>query len=249
MIGEVMGYRGKLREREAARQLRTQGHTLLHIAERLGVSKSSVSIWVRDVEFEPRPRRRSLRGQHAAPNRLARRKQAEIAQLLAEGRARIGALSERDFLIAGVALYAGEGAKTDGRVRFANTNPAFVAFFCAWLRHFFDVDEARLRVTLYLHEELDLEAATTYWAALTGIPRSQFGKPYRAPADPTIRRTKHELGCPSVAYSCARTHRAIMGLVHGLTAAPFPCSLGSRQPGGGAADARTPMYTSRHDPG
>jgi hypothetical protein len=43
-------------------------------------------------------------------------------------------------------LYAGEGSKTDGDVRFANTDPAMMRFFCAWLRHFFVIDEARLRV-------------------------------------------------------------------------------------------------------
>jgi DNA-binding CsgD family transcriptional regulator len=48
-----MGYRGKLRERGEARRLRAQGHTLLEIARQLRVSKSSVSVWVRDVEFEP----------------------------------------------------------------------------------------------------------------------------------------------------------------------------------------------------
>ena len=37
-----------------------------------------------------------------------------------EGRVRIGRLSEREFLVAGVALYAGEGAKGDGRLRFVN---------------------------------------------------------------------------------------------------------------------------------
>jgi len=35
-------------------------------------------------------------------------------------------------------------------VKFANTDPDMVAFFCAWLRHFFDVDEARLRLSVYL---------------------------------------------------------------------------------------------------
>ena len=47
-----MGYRGKLREREEARRLRAEGYTLLDIARQLGVSKSSVSVWVRDVEFD-----------------------------------------------------------------------------------------------------------------------------------------------------------------------------------------------------
>jgi hypothetical protein len=68
------------------------------------------------------------------PNRLQQRKQAEIDRLLAEGIERIGQLSDRDLLIAGTALYAGEGAKTDGVVKFANSDPRMVLLFCAWLR-------------------------------------------------------------------------------------------------------------------
>ena len=123
-----MGYRGKLAERQQARQLRRSGLPLAEIAARVGVSKSSVSLWVRDVEFEPLPR--PPRGRRRAPNALQRRKQAEIDRLVEEGRARIGRLSEREFLVAGVALYAGEGSKRDGAVKFANTDPRMIAFFC-----------------------------------------------------------------------------------------------------------------------
>ena len=52
-----MGYRGKLSERLQARQLRRAGLPLAEIATRLGVAKSSVSVWVRDVPFDPLPRR------------------------------------------------------------------------------------------------------------------------------------------------------------------------------------------------
>jgi len=117
-------------------------------------------------------------------------------------------------------LYAGEGAKTDGALSLANTNPAMLTFFCRWLRYFFDIDETRLRVTLYLHQGLDLPAATAYWSRLTGIPIAQFGKAYRAEANPSIRHSKHPMGCPRIAYSCSRTHRAVMGLVDALLACP-----------------------------
>ena len=209
-----MGYRGKLAEREQARRLRATGLPMADIAARLGVSKSSVSLWVRDVAFAPRPR--AIRGRRRAPNALQRRKQAEIARLLAEGRDRVGRLSEREFLVAGVALYAGEGSKGDGSVIFANSDPRMVALFCSWLRHFFEIDESRLRVRLYLHEGLDLAAATAFWSELTGISESQFLKPYRAVPDPSIRRAKHVHGCVGVRYSCSSTHRSIMGLVGAL---------------------------------
>lgn len=200
-------------EREAARELRAEGLTLLQIATRLGVAKASVSVWVRDVSFEPRPRQTSRRRE---PNVLQQRKQVEIDEGLRWGREQIGALSDRDLLIAGAALYAGEGKKGDGRVGFANTNPEMMAAFCAWLRRFFDVDESRLRVRLYLHQGLDLEAATDHWSRVTGIPHTQFRKPYRAVPDPSIRNAKHVFGCATVDYSCSRTHRQVMGLVAAL---------------------------------
>jgi hypothetical protein len=51
-------------------------------------------------------------------------------------------------------------------------------------RRFFEVDEARLRVRLYLHEGLDLAASVGFWSELTGIPPAQFLKPDRAVPDP-----------------------------------------------------------------
>ena len=80
-----MGYRGNLAERQQARLLRRTGLPLAEIAARLGVAKSSVSVWVRDVAFEPVPR--VTRGRRREPNALQRRRQAEINRLLAEGRA------------------------------------------------------------------------------------------------------------------------------------------------------------------
>jgi hypothetical protein len=88
---------------------------------------------------------------------LQGRKQAEIEELSVEAATQIGRLSDREFLVAGAALYAGEGAKGDGVVLMANTNPHIIAFFCAWLRRFYDIDETRLRVRLYLHQGLDLD--------------------------------------------------------------------------------------------
>ena len=175
----MVGYRGKVAEQAEARRLRAEGRTLVEIASALGVSKSSVSLWVRDVDFSPPPRRRTG-ARRGPPNALQRRKQEEIDRLLAEGRERIGRLAEKEFLVAGTALYAGEGAKRDGSVRFANSDPRMILFFCTWLRRFFDVDERRLRVSLYLHAGLDLDRAQQFWSDLTAIPTDQFRKPYRA---------------------------------------------------------------------
>ena len=209
-----MGYRGKTLEQNRARSLRAEGYTVLEIATQLAVSKSSVSLWTRDVDPLPRPRKSTARKRGAHPQHLARL--AEIDALEAEGIARIGLLSNQAFLAAGAALYAGEGSKGEGAVEFTNSDPRMVAFFCAWLRRFFEIDERRLRLRVYLHQGLDLRAAESFWSEVTGVPLDQFVAPYRAIPDPSIRRTKYEHGCVAVRYSCSRTHRAVMGLVRAL---------------------------------
>lgn len=208
-----MGYRGKTVEKERARDLRAESWTLQAIASELGVSRSSVSVWVRDVRFEPKPRHRPI---FRNPSSLHLAKLAQIEEMNEWGREQIGVLSEAAFLAAGVALYAGEGSKGGGEVVFANTDPEMVSFFCAWLRRFFEIDEVRLRVRVYLHEGLDMDAAQESWSAVTGIPLDQFRRGYRAEADPTIRKNKHENGCVYVRYCCSKTHRQIMGLQRAL---------------------------------
>lgn len=118
-----MGYGGKIDEQRRARALRAQSWTLADIAAELGVAKSSVSTWVRDVDFEPSPRRNARRRR---PNKLQRAKAEEIERLRVEGIERVGKLTEREFLMAGLGLYAGDGAKSGNEVKFANSNPDLI---------------------------------------------------------------------------------------------------------------------------
>ena len=208
-----MGYRGKIKEQEQARALRARNRTLADIARTLGVSKSSVSLWVRDVPFTPTLR---LRGPHRRPHPAHEAKLRQIEELNREGTTRLGVLTDEALFAAGIALYAGEGSKTDGEVRFSNSDPKMVRLFCTWFRRFFNVDETRMRGRLYLHQGLDLSAAEAFWSSLANIPTARFHKPYRAAPDPSIRRNKHKHGCFSVGYACSRTHREVMGLVRAL---------------------------------
>jgi hypothetical protein len=226
-----MGDRGKVVEQERARELRAQGWTLAEICDELGVSKASASLWCRDVEIDQaalaaRRRARYLRGNEGArqrgPNKLQRRKQAEIEAAMARGREVVGKLSDGEIRAAALALYAGEGSKTPGGVKLANSDPRIIRFFLGWLRSEFPIEERRLRVHLYLHQGLDLDLAVAHWAEVTGIPPQQFTKPYRAVPDAGLRSTKHPMGCAAVAYSCTWTHRQLMGMIDALLVSSLP---------------------------
>ena len=166
-----------------------------------------------DVDFQPNPRRTARK---RGPNKLERAKAAEIERCRIDGIERIGGLSDREFLMAGLGLYAGDGAKTWGAVRFANSNPDLIGLFCRWFRRFFDVDEQRLRVRLYLHDDLDLTAAEDHWIATTGVPRSQFPVAYRPAARSTVRQNRHQFGCCHVVYSSSTEMRRLLGMLSAM---------------------------------
>ena len=220
-----MGYRGKVEEQHRARLLRRRGWTLGEISDELGVSKASASLWCRDVEIDAAAlaehrRQRHLDGNRAArqrgPNKLQLRVQAEVEELHQAGRVEVGELTNRELLLVGTALYAGEGSKTAGEVRFTNLDPRMMVLLVAWLERCFGVSKDAMRARLYLHQGLDLDVATAFWAEVMGIGTDQFRRPYRAVADPSIRRSKHPMGCASVGVYSARLHRQVMGLVDAL---------------------------------
>jgi transcriptional regulator with XRE-family HTH domain len=103
-----VGYRGKVELQEKAREFRADGRTLIDIATELGVSKSSVSLWVRNVPFEPR-RRRAAVDRRPHPQHVA--KLAEIAECDRLGLARIGVLSGEAFLARQALLFTRERAR------------------------------------------------------------------------------------------------------------------------------------------
>lgn len=209
-----MGHAGKFVERERARQLRAQAWTLQEIATELGVAKGTVSVWVRDVEFAPKPRNRGHAG--CKPHPLQLRKQAEIEACRADAEAWLSVMDDRDLAMYCLGLYMGEGSKTPGSVSMANTNPVVLRTFVTWLRRTFVIDEARLRARLYLHEGLDLRAATEFWSRTLDVPVTQFTKPYRAAADPTRRAAKHTMGCATVIYASTSTHRRVMAMLEAI---------------------------------
>jgi transcriptional regulator with XRE-family HTH domain len=103
--------------RARARELREGGLDYEEIAGALGVSKSSVSLWVRDM---PRParlsyaesRKRAAGGarRYWAAERPAREARREASRAAAA--AEMGSLSSREVLLVGAVAYWCEGAKS-----------------------------------------------------------------------------------------------------------------------------------------
>jgi len=185
-------------ERGKARELRLQGLAYNRIAAELGVSKSSISLWVRDL---PRPeapsyeecRRRAAEGvrRYWAAERPVREAEREAASAAAA--AEIGKLDDREVLIAGAIAYWCEGAKNkpyrrSDRVVFMNSDPALIALFVRFL-DVAGISRDRLIYQVQIHETADVDAAQAFWLNATGADLAQFRRPTLKRHNPaTVRK-------------------------------------------------------------
>jgi len=202
-----------------ARELRRQGCTYDRIKQELGVSKSSVSLWVRDL---PRPKPRWKDNPHMERMAVARAQQrleqdSERQRLTDEARSEIGVLSDRELMLIGTALYWAEGNKSKPYARrecvsFINSDPHMIQLFVRWLE-LLEVDRSRWRCAVNIHASEDLEAATRFWSDLAGIPAEHFCKPWlKTNTSSRMNRGPHHHGCLSIRItSSARLYRRIEG--------------------------------------
>ena len=220
-----MGYAGKIAEKSKARELRKKGYSVRQIEEKLSVSRSSVSLWCRDIiladdlvdKLYLNKKTGALKGSYvASQNKIKARKQAE-KRFIERGKKTVGLLSNRDLFISGIALYAAEGEKTGGTMGLSNSDPRIIKLFLKWLRQFFEVPEEKLRASLYLHDNLDELAAKKYWSKITKVPLTQFCKTFVVKNKyNSFRHSKHVNGVLRVRVSDINLLRQILGYIDGL---------------------------------
>ncbi len=210
--------------RAKARELRTQGMDYEEIAAALGVAKSSVSLWVRDLPTPARLsyaecRKRSAEGarRYWAAERPAREALRIAAREAAA--AEIGELTDRELLIAGAIAYWCEGAKSkphrpSDRVVFTNSDSALIHFFLRFLDAT-GTPRTDLAFRVFIHEKADVESAQQFWLEVTGASPGQFFTPTLKRHNPkTVRKNVGENyhGCLRIdVHRSADLYRRIEG--------------------------------------
>lgn len=177
--------RAKDDQREAAIELRKQGYSYREIREKLAVSKSSLSLWLRDVVLTAEQRDRLAEQQKLGRTKAARtiqaRRLARQEATIASARAQIGDVAQSELFVAGVVAYWAEGSKAKSwrpgeGVSFINSDPTVIRLFLRWLR-LIGVETDRLTFRISIHESGDVPAAHSFWAAVVGVRTDQFMKP------------------------------------------------------------------------
>lgn len=227
--------------RARARELREQGFKYQQIAAELGVSKSSVSLWVRDLPHPERMSyeeicRRSAEGRRRywAAERPIREAERQAVRLAAASE--IGQLSDREVLIAGAVAYWCEGSKDKSyrridRVAFINSDPALIRLFMHFLA-VAGVGRERLICRLYIHQSADVDMAQRFWLDVTGLEPTQFAQPTIKRHQPTAARknTGNEYhGCLRIVV---RRSTGLYRKIEGWATAAMADSTVTDNPGG-----------------
>ncbi len=221
----------KTKEKLLAVKLRKQGKTYNEILDVVDVSKSTLSLWLRDVGLAKRQHQRVTAKKYAAQLKGAQTRKdtriAETKEIFDICQKEIGSVSDRDLFMVGVALYWAEGVKEKEyrpsvRVDFANSDPLMVEIFMKWIRTFADIPDSDIKIIIHLHinHKHRIKELENYWLQVTGLQYSNLGSTLYKKHNPKTKRKKTgETYKGLVAIRIKRStilNRRIQGWVHGI---------------------------------
>ncbi len=186
-------YMAKFEKRIQARLLRRKGQSTGDIASKLGISKSTVSIWCGDIKLSKNLREKLFKNQSKG-RRLGsvankNKKMAAIQFYLENAQKQVGRLNERDLLMVATALYWAEGSKSDSTAgfMFINSDPIMVHLIKRFLNQVLSIENSDIVCTVQINKlhKPRIGKVLKFWSNLLGLPAKQFNKPYYIDVKPS----------------------------------------------------------------
>jgi len=224
----------KPEERKNAINLRKKGHSYREILQRVPVSKSTLSLWLRGGGLSRRQRQRLTLKKVAAARRGAqaqrnkRLKTTKEIKDMAKNEIAAVKIDAQTFWMMGIMLYWAEGAKEKAHapsvgVKFSNSDPLMVRFFQKWLVGVCKIPGNRLKYELYVHESSRsrLQLIRRYWADILGIAEAELNRIYFKKNK--VRTKRRNVGMDYyglirvVVAKSAALNRKIAGWIEGIT--------------------------------
>ncbi len=174
-------------DKQKAISLRKKGKSYNEINRILGVPKSTLSLWLKDVRMSPEIEKKfwsKTRKRWSKSITDFNKKRSKIAKDKTEKRQQtamkdIGSLSERELLLVGSALYWAEGAKKDRwALQFTNSDPNMIKIMMKFLEVICGVSRLKVKATVQIHPNVTSAKAINYWSKTAGIPKDNFCKTY-----------------------------------------------------------------------
>ena len=195
--------------------LRKTGLSINELNKKTGVTKSTLSLWLRDVKLSDKGKERLIKRITSARFNTAEKRKAQTRTLeqryLEEAKAEIINNPNYEKIICAI-MYWCEGNKSvkDG-VTFTNSDPTLISKYLELLRKSFDIDERKFHPCIHLHEYHSPDKQLAFWSKITRIKEQQFIRPYLKPNTGKYKREGYQ-GCISLRYSDNDLARRIMAV-------------------------------------
>lgn len=210
-----------LAKKEAAIKLRRKGRSIRDIENILGVPRSTLSGWLRDVKIS-KTQKEQLHKKWLAALVKARLKASEVNKT--ERLERMKKIEEdaKQFIsnitfnkrlgeLIFAIFYLAEGSRTKGKVEIASTDSKVLISFWKLFRYLYFTEKSRFRCHLNLRMDQLEETMKNYWAKTLHIPKSQFIKTSfeRRSTTPTFKKYK---GVCTVYYCDTNLQKRILSI-------------------------------------
>ena len=206
-------------KREAIK-LRKRGLSYGEIKKQIRVSKSSLSLWLKNIELRPEHKKRLYTKQinilARGPYGQRERREREIELIVKEAKSQIiRPIPKESLRMMGAMLYWAEGRKMKGGMELTNSDPLLILFFVKWLEEIFSISAKNLRMRLNIYPQQDEIKLKKFWSELTMIPLNNFRKTFVKPPNRFFKKNNLYYGTARVEVprSSDNKHR-LYGWIH-----------------------------------
>ena len=196
-----------------AEQLRREGNSYSYISDKLNVPKSTISgwfsgkLWSNKIKSDLNSSRLKLAKENLVVANLSRKKKQlqKRKDYLNEARREFDKLINNPLFLFGLGVYWGEGDKVDnGRVAVINTDPFLLRVMVSFYRQCLSISNDKLRIGLFVYEDLNEEKTVNFWSNTLNIPRNQFIKIQKLKSRSKLTKRKSKYGICSLYFSSTK---------------------------------------------
>ncbi|MBY0537899.1 hypothetical protein K2P47_00695 [Patescibacteria group bacterium] len=170
-------------------RLRKLGKSLPYIHTKLGIPKSTLSYWLKDVKLTIAQKNKlendwkkaliKARSKAVVWHNKAKAHRIKVSE--SEGRLLLDNIDYSNKYITELALallYLGEGTKAQSETGMGSSDPVILKFFVNCLRTIYKIPEDKIKCELHLRADQDPEKILKFWSNELRISKQNFRKPY-----------------------------------------------------------------------
>ena len=212
----------RIDDKRRAIELRRSGKSYRSIENELGIAKSTLSGWLKDVHLTQAQSKRLhqnwLEGLERARKMASQvhvtTKKNSINMHKREAKETVNSMKiDKNLLeIMLVGLYLGDGFKVNGRVGLGNSNPRIVKLFLTLIRVLYTINEDKIRVQIFARMDQKETELIQYWSDLLTVPMTQFHKTQFDKRTAESKTKSNYYGVCAVSVSNMELQRHILAL-------------------------------------